>query len=87
MSLEAFLDAVRDPWRLEAACRGMDPELFHHEKGQPVTAEAREACARCPVDAECLRYAVMTGARQGYWGGRTPRERNGLKGKMMRGEL
>lgn len=87
MSLEAFLDAVRDPWRLDAACRGMDPETFHNVKGQPVHLEAREACERCSVRAECLEYAVMHSIKVGYWGGRTPRQRNGLRSRIARGEV
>lgn len=87
MSLEAFLDAVRDSWRLDAACRGMDPEVFHNVKGQPVHLEARAACAACTVRFDCLSYAVNNGIKVGYWGGRTPRQRNGLRSRIARGEV
>lgn len=81
-----FLDAVRDPWRLEAACRGMDPALFFTEKGHPVSLDAKEACARCTVSLECLTYAVVHSIKQGYWGGRLPRQRHGLKSRLLAGE-
>jgi len=64
----------------------MDPDFFFNEKGHPVPPEAKAACARCSVSAECLTYAVMNGIKQGYWGGRLPRQRHGLKSKLLAGE-
>jgi WhiB family redox-sensing transcriptional regulator len=50
---------VRDmEWRLRAACRGMDPELFFPsaETGRLNTVRinrAKAVCAGCPVVLEC----------------------------------
>jgi WhiB family redox-sensing transcriptional regulator len=82
MSLEAFLDAVRDPWRLQAACRGMNTELFYAQHpGEAPNPEALAACERCTVRAECLAYAVDRHDRHGIWGGLPPRRRQGLKAR------
>lgn len=48
-------------WRLLAACRGLDPELFHPERGQS-TEDAKAVCwEECPVQVECLEYAIDAG--------------------------
>ncbi len=46
-------------WRMNAACRGVDPELFFPAaEGGPArdaqVAAAKAVCARCPVRRECL---------------------------------
>jgi WhiB family redox-sensing transcriptional regulator len=62
-----------------SACRGEDPELFF-----PIAAAgavlaqirlAKAVCARCPVQANCLSYALVTGQDDGIWGGTTREER------------
>ncbi|GEM_PF-1466654 len=69
-------------WRRQAACRGEDPELFFPigSTGPALTqiAEAKKICARCPVRAPCLRFALATGQAYGIWGGRTEDERRQL---------
>lgn len=40
-----------------------------------LVAEAKAVCARCPVTAECLAYALVHDERYGVWGGKTSRER------------
>jgi WhiB family redox-sensing transcriptional regulator len=35
---------------------------------------ALAVCSRCPVQVECLMYAVATGQQHGVWGGRTQQE-------------
>jgi WhiB family redox-sensing transcriptional regulator len=66
---------VAPSWTEQAACRGLDPELFFpHGASQ----EARRVCARCPVRVDCLDYAVAHRERYGIWGGRSERERRRL---------
>lgn len=64
-------------WRLYSACTDADPELFFIERGSPrqMIDDARAVCAACPVKAQCLAWAIQEGARDGIWGGLTPRER------------
>jgi len=56
----------------EAACRGMPADLFFPAvKGDHPSAGAKEVCAACPVQAECLAYAVEHKEEHGVWGGET----------------
>lgn len=72
-------------WRLKAACRGMDPEMFFTSDGFETKqerdereVEAKSVCARCPVRAECLDYSIKAGERYGVWGGLNELERRSL---------
>lgn len=69
-------------WRKEAACRGLDPDLFfpqHSESAEQPLA----VCARCSVRHECLNYALSLPERTtlGIWGGTTVIERRLLRKK------
>jgi WhiB family redox-sensing transcriptional regulator len=79
--------AVRtlDTWRERAACRGPATSLFF----PPTTAERRDErdarerraksiCQMCPVQRECLEYAIRVGEMHGIWGGLNETERRGL---------
>jgi WhiB family redox-sensing transcriptional regulator len=61
------------PYLEEAACRGLDPELFYAEGGAAVT-KVKGICAGCDIRMKCLEWAI---AREefGVWGGTTARER------------
>jgi len=76
---EMFLDAIRDPWRLDSYCRDMDPSEFFTEPGKMVSAEVIYACGVCKVRAECLEYALTENIKYGYWGGKSPRQRQKIK--------
>lgn len=60
-------------WRDQALCAQVDPELWFPEKGA-ATADAKGVCARCPVTADCLEYAVTSIPTEGIWGGVTYRQ-------------
>lgn len=66
-------------FRHRAACRDTDPELFFPvgSVGPALLqlAEAKAVCARCEVTAECLDWAVRSGADSGVCGGLTAEER------------
>lgn len=64
------MDVFEHDWRARAACLGMDTSLFFPRKGGS-NAEAKRACAGCPVRLQCLGYAVMAKERWGVWGGET----------------
>ncbi len=76
------MDPPRDGWQARAACRDEDPELFfpvgNLGPAARQEAEAKAVCARCPVAAQCLAYAMRTGQDYGIWGGMTPDERRAL---------
>ena len=65
------------PFLDNAACRGIDPELFYAEGGAAV-ARAKAVCAQCPLRMKCLEWAI---AREefGVWGGTTARERAAIR--------
>lgn len=64
-------------WRDNAACLGMETELFFPLPGRhnPDTVTAKEICRRCPVTAQCLEWAMSERELYGIWGGRTQEER------------
>jgi WhiB family redox-sensing transcriptional regulator len=63
-----------DAWRVDAACNGLDPDLFFPEKGE-TSKPAKQVCAGCPVKAECLSMAVELNLSFGIFGGLSARER------------
>ena len=70
-------------WRDLAACTGMDPDLFHPDKGHSRTAaRAKAVCAGCPVRTDCLAYAEANDIYDGIWGGMSPRDRGALRPQM-----
>jgi hypothetical protein len=73
-------------WRLEAACREVDPELFFPEPGQaPQAAAAKAVCAGCTVRGPCLEAALHGPQAQhdhtGIFAGTTPSDRMRLRGR------
>ena len=75
-------------WQEEAACRGMDTELFYlpeNSRGtnkQTIVTAAKKICATCTVKSECLEYALAIDEPYGVWGGMSEEERRYLKLKM-----
>lgn len=67
-------------WRAEAACRGMDSDLFYAEReaGRDSVAAVKDAkavCNACPSVQPCLVYALSANEKMGVWGGLSPLER------------
>lgn len=69
-------------WTEKAACRGTDIDVFFgSEGGRAHLAEALKLCARCPVRAECLQFALRIEGgkaecwRHGVFGGTTGPDR------------
>jgi WhiB family redox-sensing transcriptional regulator len=61
-AVAAMLAAIYGPdrnyrWQDDALCAETDPELFFPEQGSPDPA-ARRTCRACPVQPECLEYAL-----------------------------
>lgn len=66
------------PWVADALCAQVDVgDIWYPDKGGS-TREAKQICAHCFVQAECLDYALTTGERFGIWGGFSERERRKL---------
>jgi WhiB family redox-sensing transcriptional regulator len=64
-----------------AECKGMDPELFHPNRGED-TAAAKAVCAECLSRVECLEYALANNEKVGIWGGTSERERRALRREL-----
>lgn len=74
---------ARNDWRHRAACRNLDPEIFFPvaEAGPALArqeARALAVCARCPVVAECLAFALRE-LPYGIAGGMTAHQRRELR--------
>jgi WhiB family redox-sensing transcriptional regulator len=64
---------------LHGLCRGKPVEWWIPEHGHQSPRKAFDLCAACPVQAECLNYALADPRLYGMWGGKTAVQR-----KMMR---
>ncbi|CAB4344044.1 MAG: WhiB family transcriptional regulator [Actinobacteria bacterium] len=71
-------------WQLDAACRGMDSEVFFHperERGSSRDnriASAKAVCASCPVIKVCGEHALKVREPYGVWGGMSEEERENI---------
>lgn len=72
MLLEGFglPDGAMD-WQRSGTCaveRIPSAEYFPEAKGEGATYKAIDACRRCPVRLECVRFAIGTRAESGVFG-------------------
>lgn len=72
-------------WQDKASCKGMDPILFFGPEYAETVKEkrdredaAKEVCHTCPVNKDCLEYALDAREAYGIWGGMTESERKAL---------
>jgi WhiB family redox-sensing transcriptional regulator len=72
-------------WHAQAACSTADTAIFYPPSrgvGHNIDWTAAKAiCGNCPVQAECLQYALRTKQVDGMWAGLTPTQRKGLRAK------
>ncbi|MEV8226883.1 WhiB family transcriptional regulator [Streptomyces sp. NPDC079167] len=77
-----------DNWRMHAACREEDPDLFFPiGSSGPALVQAEEAkavCRTCPVREKCLDWALENAQDSGVWGGMDENERRALKRRRAR---
>ena len=66
------------PWSREAACRGVDPNIFYPMRGEPVDCAALLLCAACPVQEQCLDHALKH-EDEGYWAGTSAKARRRIR--------
>jgi WhiB family transcriptional regulator, redox-sensing transcriptional regulator len=70
-------------WQKQAACLGLDPDLFFPDRGDmDRVREAKAVCGRCPVRSACLDYALKAGEKHGIFGGKSERERRQMRRQM-----
>ncbi len=76
-------------WRDLAECRDLvtaDDDPFFGE-GEDDERAAIAICRLCPVQSECLSYAIRTGQEYGVWGGKPQRELRRLVALDRRGRV
>jgi WhiB family redox-sensing transcriptional regulator len=85
MNLAEILEDVGE-WREQAACRDSDPDLFFPTGDEDVAkiAIAKAICASCPVEEDCLVYAIELNQTSGIWGGHTATERRSIRRRWLR---
>lgn len=71
-------------WQDEALCAQVGGDIFFPEKGGSSPA-AKATCGRCPVNDQCLEYALENREEFGYWAGTSPKERKRIV--RQRGEV
>ncbi len=76
-------------WQLRAACKGPHSSVFfppiHTEKRDEKRQRellAKDICATCSVQSECLQYALDIQEQHGIWGGLNEIERRDLLLRM-----
>ena len=85
MSLNRSIDIS---WHGQAACVGMDTNLFYYAPQERGPAKAlrieiaKGICNACPVKAKCLENALLHNDPHSIQGGTTPEER-GYKVKEL----
>ena len=67
-------------WRVEARCRGLDPEMFFPERGDHAD-ELRAICGECPVIEPCRDWALHHEGL-GFWGGTSEAERRRIRREL-----
>lgn len=73
-------------WMADGECIGANPDMWFpfDDRGNgngrthsdSAYALARTICHQCPVQEQCLDYALATRERHGMWGATTPTERS-----------
>lgn len=71
----------RPEWQRQGLCRVYPDVNWYPERGESTVA-AKAICARCPVQAQCLEYALARREHNGVWGGTSDRERRRI-GKVV----
>lgn len=72
-----------DHWRADAACAGVDTDLFFPGgttgDARVLIEDAKAICRACPCCEACLTFAVETNQEFGIWGAASEEERRVLR--------
>lgn len=82
--MNAIVDTPDLSWQNDAQCVGVDPDLFFPERGAS-TRPAKTICRHCPVQVDCLVFAICNGAKHGIYGGTSERERRRIRRRLGKG--
>jgi len=62
-------------WMSDAACLGMDVDLFFPEDGKAMGEVAKKTCNSCSVKTDCYIFAEQHFIDHGIFGGMSPYQR------------
>ncbi len=83
MALTLPVTMENEDWRVGAACRDTDPDLFFPvgTTGPAIEqiASAKAVCGECDAQTDCLEFALATNQDSGVWGGTSEEERRKLR--------
>jgi WhiB family transcriptional regulator, redox-sensing transcriptional regulator len=68
-------------WGQWASCLGHDPEMWYPTDVRG-GAEAVAICTECPVQLDCLGWALEHNERVGIWGGVSAKRRQRIRDEM-----
>lgn len=89
LSWDRTIDWDDNAWRALASCRDSAPDLFFPIGATGLALDQIEAaktiCAHCPVEPECLEFALETNQEAGVWGGTSEDERRHLRREWVAG--
>jgi hypothetical protein len=71
----------RMKWCAQGACRRQPTELWFTSRHSE-TKRACTICDTCPVQTECLAYAVARPTLLGTWAGTTSRDRSVIRARQ-----
>lgn len=72
-----LLLAGPEPWMDDRGCKGYAPNVFFPPQGGDF-ATPRRICLECSVRSECLDYALRHNLTDGFFGGKSGKERRKL---------
>ena len=76
----------RSRWQDRAACTNQDTEAwFVRNEGSRSAEPAKQVCATCPVQRDCLAASLVFGEEYGVWGGLDRHQRHNLTQRLRRG--
>ena len=82
-----LLTTITTDWRDLAACRDSEPTLFFPVGTTGPAIDQIEAaiaiCSICPVQEDCLQYALETNQESGVWGGYAEDDRRRLRKRWL----
>ncbi len=74
IGLAEQLESEDEQWRQKANCLEVDKSLMY-PSDYGGTIKAQQVCEDCPVQPECLEYALENNLADGVWGGVSERGR------------
>lgn len=80
LTITTNFDRAHYAWMDDAICQETYPDAFYPEpeNSRKFVKTAKQICEICPVQAECLQYALSNDEPFGIWGGKTKGERRML---------